>query len=209
MNILNKYFDKIYLIAMEGSPRIERMRERLNGAEYEIFYGINGGLIDKTPYIEMGSKQTRGQLGCTLSHLEIYKKIVSEGTKKTLIIEDDCVFYDDVNQLGDYMKELPEDWGLFYLGWDGTDLPNNYSSKICEISKDFFRFIHCTHSIALSNEFAKEILEINKNVHYTADGVLSQLIIQKGLKKYAAVPKLTTQDGIDSITVEVDKQYGF
>ncbi len=208
MKILNEFFDKIFLIAMEGSSRLDRMKERLGDAEYEIFWGVNGGLIDKTPYIEMGSKQTRGQLGCTLSHIKIYEKIVEENLGKVLIIEDDCEFYEIISQLREYIKQLPENWGFFYLGWDGSTLPANFSDKICEISQSYFTNVHCTHSIALTPEFAKRLLEINKNLSYTADGCISAVVREYGLKTYAAVPKLTTQDGIDSVTVEVDKKYG-
>jgi GR25 family glycosyltransferase involved in LPS biosynthesis len=84
-HILNKTFEKIFVITLEDSFRIPRMNERLEGIDFEYFYGVNGATLDKTPYIEMGSKQTRGQLGCTLSHFNLYHKILEEGYENVLI----------------------------------------------------------------------------------------------------------------------------
>lgn len=42
MKILNKLFDKIYLITMKGSSRTEGALEKLKDVDFEIFWGING-----------------------------------------------------------------------------------------------------------------------------------------------------------------------
>ncbi len=210
MHILNKHFDKIFVITLEGSPRMKKMTERLNGIDYEFFYGVDGRTLDKTPYIEMGSKQTRGQLGCTLSHYKIYEKMVSENIDKVLILEDDCLFNENLNNLDTYMEQLPEDWGLFYVGWDNkVTLPKNFSDNLCELSDKFIVAIEGTQSIAIRPNYAKILLDLNKNIHYTADGLLTESIKQRGLKAYVSVPKISKQDGIDSITCEIDKEYGF
>lgn len=209
MNILNEFFDKIYVITMKDSFRIQRMEERLEGLDYEFFIGVDGATLDKTPYIEMGSTQTRGQLGCTLSHYKLYEKIVNEDHERVLILEDECMITDSVVNISDYMGQLPEDWGLLYLGWDGVGLPANYSTNLCEISIGFLKSLHCTHSIAIRPWFAKRLLELNKSAHYTADGLLTEAVKQYDLKTYAAIPKITHPDGLESITVNIDKEYGF
>lgn len=210
MHILNKHFDKIYVLTMENSFRIERMKERLQGIDYEFFYGVNGATLDKTPYIEKGSKQTRGQLGCTISHINIYNKIVNEGLyDKVLILEDDGVLTDNINNLDSYMNQLPENWGLFYLGFDGINLPANYSQNLIEISNNHFYNLHCTHAIAVRPWFCKKAIETNINFHFTADGNLSQCVKQHDLKVYAANPKIINPDNMESITCNIDKEYGF
>lgn len=209
MHILNKHFDKIFVITLEGSSRMEKMINRLKGIEYEFFYGVNGATLDKTPYIEMGSKQTRGQLGCTLSHYKIYEKMVSENIDKVLILEDDCLFNDNLNNLDTYMEQLPEDWGLFYVGWDNNiSLPKNFTENLCELSNKFIIAIEGTQSIAVRPHYAKRLLELNKQSHYTADGLLTESIKQYGLKAYVSVPKISKQDGLGSITCDIDRIYG-
>lgn len=211
MHILNKHFDKIYVLTMENSFRIERMKERLQGIDYEFFYGVNGATLDKTPYIEKGSKQTRGQLGCTISHINIYNKIFNEKLyNNILILEDDMVFSDNLNKLDDYMNQLPQDWGLFYLGWDGgAGAYPNYSANLCEISNNSLYTMHCTHAIAIRPWFAQKAIETNINFHFTADGNLTETVKQHNLKAYAALPKLINPDNMESITCNIDKEYGF
>jgi glycosyl transferase family 25 len=211
MHILNKCFDKIYVITIEGSFRIERMKERLNGIDYEFFYGVNGATLDKTPYIQMGSKQTRGQLGCTLSHYNLYKKIVNENLyDKVLILEDDSIFTDNLNELEKYMKQLPQDWGMFYLGWDGGgNIKPNFSPNLCEISNNNLFVLHCTHAISIRPWFAQKMLELNKNALYTADGSFTEIVKQFGVKTYAAIPKIINPDNMESITCNIDRDYGF
>lgn len=211
MHILNKHFDKIYVLTMENSFRIERMKERLQGVDYEFFYGVNGATLDKTPYIEKGSKQTRGQLGCTLSHLLLYEKIVKEKLyDKCLILEDDSIFTDNINNLENCINQLPQDWGLFYLGFDGAaGLQPNYSANLAEVSLSNMYTLHCTHAIAIRPWFAQKAIETNINFHYTADGNLTETVKQHNLKAYAALPKLINPDHMKSITCNIDKEYGF
>jgi glycosyl transferase family 25 len=40
---------------------------------------------------------TKGEIGCALSHLKIYRKIVDEGIDIALILEDDAVFSNNIN----------------------------------------------------------------------------------------------------------------
>lgn len=209
MHILNKHFDKIYILTMENSFRIERMKERLQGIDYEFFYGVNGATLDKTPYIEAGSKQTRGQLGCTISHVNIYKDILDKGYDKVLILEDDALI-GDLDNLENCINQLPQDWGLFYLGFDGAaGLQPNYSSNLAEVSNNNLYTLHCTHAIAIRPWFAQKAIETNKNFHYTADGNLTETVKQHNVKAYAALPKLINPDNMESITCNIDKEYGF
>jgi len=210
MKILNKYFDKVYVITMENSFRIPRMEERLEGVDYEFFYGVDGATLDKTPYMSKGSKQTRGQLGCTISHLNLYKKIVSENNEKVLILEDDCLFNGRLTNLGEYMSQLPIDWGLFYLGWDNKQhIKPNYGDNLYEITKNNILSIEGTQSFAIKPFFAKLLLEQNSNFKYTADGNITAIVRDSDSKTYVATPKMGQQDGLGSITCDIDRKYGF
>ena len=39
--------------------------------------------------------------------------------KKCLILEDDCIFTENVNDFDNIIKDIPEDWELLYLGHCG------------------------------------------------------------------------------------------
>jgi glycosyl transferase family 25 len=207
-NILNEFFDKIYVISLSTSPRRERIKTRLEGLNYEFFDGVNAELIDKKDYIELGSKLTRGQLGCTVSHVKLYEKIAKEDYEKILILEDDCVFLNNLETLNDSLSQLPEDWQVVYLGWGPHNVVSNYSTNLSQISNSYLVYIHGTHCFGITKNFAKLCADENSNYHFTADGLLTHMIVKYDTKMYATIPKVSVPEDIDSITVEMDKQFG-
>ena len=61
------------------------------------------------------SKKTKGALGAGLSHIRLIERC-SQDTKSYIIFEDDIEldksFY---NNLNNFLKNLPDDWDIFYL----------------------------------------------------------------------------------------------
>jgi hypothetical protein len=206
MKILNEIFDKILVITIPSfTDRIENMKQRLEGVNYEFFYGAYGRDIDVEHYRSKGSRLTRGQLGCALSHYQIYQKMVDENLDNVLILEDDCGFNENVLNLESYYKQLPEDYSVFYLGYD-CPFTGPYSSNL-NVSTGS---VGWTHSMNVRKHCAEKILEINSDLLWTADGAFAQLHNTDGTQYHLAVPQITYQDndGTTSTLVEVDKQYG-
>ncbi len=206
MKILNEIFDKILVITIPSfSDRIENMKKRLDGVEYEFFYGAYGRDIDVEYYRSRGSRLTRGQLGCALSHYKIYQKMVDDDLDNVLILEDDCVFSQNIVELEQYYSQLPENYSVFYLGYD-CPFTSPYSSYL-NVSNGS---VGWTHSMNVKKHCAEKILEINKDLNWTADGAFAQLYNTQGVQYHLANPQLTYQDndGTTSTLVEVDKKYG-
>lgn len=208
LSILNKTFDKIFLITLTKLPRFNRIKERLNGLDYEVFEGLDGEIINKNDYTSLGSKLTRGQLGCTVSHVKLYEKISNEPYEKILILEDDCVFLDNIENFANSYQQLPENWNIIYLGWEAANLIPNYSSNLCELSNSFPAFVHCTHCFGITKDFAKLCYKENLNYNFTADGLLTHMMIKNNFKMYGIIPKVAIPENIDSITVEMDQKFG-
>jgi glycosyl transferase, family 25 len=134
---LNETFDHIYIISLKRSTeRHPVLKERLNGLNYEIFWGVDGQKLDINRLIEEGiydSEKARSKkkelklpprdlsmsiLGCAMSHLGVYKDAIQNGYSKVLIMEDDItVDHDKDYYLRQALKELPSDWELLYLGY--------------------------------------------------------------------------------------------
>ena len=78
-----------------------------------------------------------GEIGCALSHIALWRKLVASDHTYALILEDDCSF---VNVKGGRdrfavafaraWKVLPSDWGIFYLGF--SDRGERRYIKQCE-----------------------------------------------------------------------------
>jgi len=60
---------------------------------------------------------TPGMIGCFMSHLNIWKKVVEEGHEAVVVLEDDVVLYPNFSsKLQTLLKELPDDWDVCLLG---------------------------------------------------------------------------------------------
>lgn len=71
-----------------------------------------------------GPKQmTPGEAGCALSHVSLWRKLLASDHPHMLILEDDCQFatYQGRDRFArsfiKVWKDLPSDWGMFYLGF--------------------------------------------------------------------------------------------
>ncbi|MHA2055825.1 MAG: glycosyltransferase family 25 protein [Candidatus Hodarchaeales archaeon] len=210
MDKLNKVFDRIFVLTIPSfTDRIENMKQRLEGVDYEFFYGTYGGDLDVTPYREAGSRLTRGQLSCALSHYNIYKKIVEEDIQNALILEDDCIFTENINRIDEYAKQLPDEYSVFYLGFQEGSAGSGYSSNLNILTG---RGVGHTHAMNVKKSCAELMLEFNKNLVWTADGAFNELAKVHDVKYLLANPIIINQDnggGDDSTLVIVDKIYGF
>ncbi|WP_148245153.1 glycosyltransferase family 25 protein [Enterobacter asburiae] len=94
---------RIFVISLKRSyERRKSIEERLTslGLEYEIFTAIDGRLLSDSELI-LFTKKTNyaiepGEIGCSLSHVSIYAKMVAENTSSALILEDDAILFDDL-----------------------------------------------------------------------------------------------------------------
>ena len=96
-----------------------------------IFYGFDAKNEFVNPYPLIQCRKL-GEIGCFISHLQIYEKIMNEGHKWTLILEDDAIFCSDFNnKLATVMSEIstvprPQ---ILYIG--GRFEPNFVMKSIC------------------------------------------------------------------------------
>jgi len=94
----------IFVINLESSKeRKIFMLEQLKGVQFELMKAIDGNFIqlDQLKYkVEIGKFidsnnelrfLSRNEIGCALSHIEIYHKIVNNKIPYTLILEDDVI----------------------------------------------------------------------------------------------------------------------
>lgn len=229
LRILNKIFDKIFVITIDhefeeekfikvdnlqptGKNRTKRLIDRLEGLEYELYYGVNGATygFDSVERNNNGflvvkpQGLTLGQMGCAMSHINLYEKISNGPWERVLILENDCVFLQELENLEEYFNQLPSTWGLVYLGWTAPIGDGNISKNIYELRRDNFVYVHCSHCIGLTKEFAKKLYDFNKNCNYTADGAYSEIIKQNNEYCYLITPKVSIQENLDCSLYEVD-----
>ena len=193
---LNEHFEKIFCVNLE--KRIDR-REKAElqfkklGISVDFFPAIDGSKIQNIP-----SSLNSGEVGCLLSHLEIYKKAIREGIGRYLVIEDDCEFDSNIHEKFErYYKEVPKDWDLLYFG-------GNHNGKEIRLVSEHVHRLHqtyTTHCYGVNTGFSQVLekeIKIEKNNIKQIDVELSD--IQSKYKCYGFIPHLAWQyDGYSDI----------
>jgi len=129
-------FSQIYLINLKRrSDRFERMMYNLEqlGIHVKVVEAVDGRQLDDN-YIEShGIKMmpdfsepyhnrplTYGEIGCFMSHFNIWQDMIENNYEKVLIFEDDIrfrsYFLDKLQYLMDELETTAPDWDLVFLG---------------------------------------------------------------------------------------------
>ncbi|MCJ8746058.1 hypothetical protein PDJAM_G00137530 [Pangasius djambal] len=129
-------FDEVFMINLQRrSDRRDRMLRalRVQGIDCKIVAAVDGKAMNVSEIHSMGIHMlpgysdpyhgrplTKGELGCFLSHYNIWKEIAERGLKTSLVIEDDLrfeIFFK--RRLKNLMSEVEReglDWDLIYIG---------------------------------------------------------------------------------------------
>ena len=114
----SKLFETIIFKAYDGHHHNNNSLE-YNKFKQDFLYTINNNKL-KTSFYKYNSfsEFKPGELGCFLSHLMIWKKIIDENINMCIIMEDDCIFnenyFEKLESIINY--EIPDDFNIIYLG---------------------------------------------------------------------------------------------
>ncbi|KAG7211162.1 hypothetical protein KM043_010486 [Ampulex compressa] len=127
---------KIYMINLLRRPerrnRMHRLLQELR-IHVETVDAVDGRMLNDSLLNEWGIKimleyadpyrgrtMTTGEIGCFLSHYIVWDKVIKEGQKRVMILEDDVHFEPFFRQKVRYilgeLESLQIDWDLVYLG---------------------------------------------------------------------------------------------
>jgi len=118
---INEYFDKVICINLaKRYDRWEEMQEQFNKHKIKVsrFNAIDGNPMGwKSENFAGKETSFNGAMGCIASHVNVYSLAKQNGWKNVLIIEDDCDFIDNLNEMfEESIKTLPNKWDLLYFG---------------------------------------------------------------------------------------------
>ena len=190
--------DKVYIITTDFSEENEKdIISRLenlglpDGTPYEIFYGVNGKHLSDVdikvfPNWEIDSGNefwsrpiTRGEIGCTMSHMEVWRNAYINDYENVLILEDDFFTYEPIDW-NSIDKVNFTAWDMIYLG----RIPQTQYEGIGDVPiKGFSNFVYSgysyqTHAYLINRKglgkihFQRDVLENNI---IPADELLSAL----------------------------------
>jgi glycosyl transferase, family 25 len=165
---------------------------------------------------ELLARNKLGSLGCSLSHMYIYKEIMEKNIPYTIILEEDAVIQDNfIKELNKSLKFLPKDWDILFLGFSceykhderchKNDNHNKYNGNIYNIS-----YVYGTYGYLINKNGVEKIYKNIFPLWWHLDTMLSYLIQLGKLKAYALVPNIIFHPGkfgVDSMNYKVDTPY--
>jgi len=235
---LNSFFDKIYVVSLKRSvDRHPKIKKNLEGLNYEIFWGVDGSKLDlkeleeKKIYVPeiairdnfSGKALQPGEIGCSLSHINIYKEILKNGYRCTLILEDDIFLSKESGyNIQNALKELPENWEFLYLGYLENNDEMSLSVKLRihiaypllhlfglkkysaeRLRRKFYRpysenleragFHAGTHAYGVSLNGAKKILSEQKPITMAPDNIVGKMCMDGNLNAFRLKERLFFQ----------------
>jgi len=175
---------KIFVISLAGAvvrrESIERQL-RLLQLDYEIVPGVLGrGLspqereehCDDVRFRRLyGGSITAGHLGCSLSHIAVYRRMVEGSINHALVLEDDAWLNPNLPQLLQAIgcAFSPDDEDVILLSWAIAT-----SRKFCKRVWSSYDVVGvrnalCTHGYVLSRAAAERLLAVLYPVRHNAD----------------------------------------
>ncbi len=173
------------------------------GLKYSFIHAVDGSQLDdkeinqivdhKLSLKKLKKKLVREEIGCLLSHLSIYKKIINENIEISLILEDDVNFNHSLIDFFQCYNKLPLKYDLLLLGHHKPLSRNkpgdiNFWSKKIKIDKfvisrpaevcygTYGYLITYEGAIKLKNRIKKFYLPVD---HYTGSDKFSNLYIMQ------------------------------
>lgn len=174
------------------------------GLDVRIFNAVEGnklnlseleekGIYNKKAAHEAFSRQlSMPEIGCSLSHIGVYQKIVDENIDKALILEDDIIFIENIEQhFQPLLRDIPNDWDIIQIYYKCKD----YHKITNSIVK--FRSKECMPTGAAGYFIKRSAADIIlKNVYpirYPADSLIARTP-RWGTVIYGSLPALLSQN---------------
>lgn len=177
-----EYFPTFVINLDDEFLRRESISQQLDkiNAQYNIFSAVNGNAMTNDElndvYSESGAilRQSRpltpSEIGCALSHIRVYEKIIENKIDAALIIEDDAILEDDfprvLREIGKIIKPAEREVFLLskceHLGEIKLILPCGY--KVCEMKVGYY-----TSSYIITYAGAKALVNTLFPIHDVAD----------------------------------------
>ncbi|WP_426577120.1 glycosyltransferase family 25 protein [Xenorhabdus stockiae] len=201
---------KIFVINLKSNSErrltIQQQADALNlDIEFiDAVYGIqlSDDEISQLVYDYPECRLTKGEIGCALSHLFIYKKIISENISCALVLEDDAVLSNNIKRVISDIKRV-----------DNIRKPNVYllskvekyieNKKIKSSSFNIHKAYEAsgTHGYLVNKTAAKKLLNELKPIKYEAD-MWGIFIFRNFINVYCVVPHIidtSDQNKFDSL----------
>jgi len=195
-------FDAAYCISLDKrQDRKDRFLEEVKKYDlgnFKFYQAIDGQLLDLK---EISNKKTfnpkipLGNIGLILTTLKLIDDAIKNKFSTILLMEDDCIFTDEILNIQSYIDLVPNDWDILYFG--GNHYSNaemfKINDKVLKIS-----MTHMAHCISIKSHMFEIIKNELEKFRTENDNVYMEL--QKKYNVYCIYPSVAKQiDGHSDI----------
>jgi glycosyl transferase family 25 len=183
-------FDKVFCINLpHRTDRRESFISEVNKYDlgnFEFFDAYYGQKLPNPHNI------LPGNVGLIKTNIEILKKAIDDNLNNIVIIEDDCVFTDEILNIDSYFEKLPEKWDMLYFGgnhnyhWHGVPNPIIVNEKVLKLVHSF-----TTHFIIINKNMFSVLIEKLSSYSHPIDVIYAE--IQKNYDVYSFYPSIAKQ----------------
>jgi glycosyl transferase family 25 len=154
---------------------LERRKDRKDSMQYqfskqkidvEFVNAVDGKLLEPSDELKQIFRDNdfyyrRGVIGCAMSHINLWKRIVEESTSEDVV----CIFEDDVTLCSKYkknlrnvVKKIPDDTDVLFLSYHTNRRTEQTKQQIIKLNH--LNYIGGTHNYIITTKGAKKMLEI-------------------------------------------------
>lgn len=216
----------IFVISMPNHPRRDYMRKHL--ADFHIpfaFFDATDGralsdiqksaIYDNSRAIKTHWALSDGEIGCAVSHKNIYQKMVDENINDALILEDDVVVDNTLQSfIKNYKDIVPHTAELLFLGHRGFGFAT-IQNLFCRrgfvrwnthtIGRNY-KIIGGAYAYYITQAGAKKMLQaIGDTVWLPADGLTSDILVHRCVS-YMIHPPIVSPYGVSESTISPESE---
>lgn len=156
---LSKFFEKVYCVNLSRRPdRWASIQGQLSPANWpfvkpERVPAIDGKLVHPPGWWKQGG----GAWGCYRSHLRMIEFALNSGISSILLLEDDALLVPDFKtRVAEFLRNVPEDWDMLYLGGQHLHINQHPPKRINEWVYQPWN-VNRTHAFALQGRMLQVV----------------------------------------------------
>jgi GR25 family glycosyltransferase involved in LPS biosynthesis len=147
-------------------------------------------LLQKSNRRDHAQLGTFGAVGCYLSHILLWKKMISENWSSILIFEDDVELYNNFSsKIDNIFSNMPEDTDFLFLGTCKNLVPKPYNEMFNKVAGSFYGL----HGYVITNNAAKKLMKYLFPIEVQIDWMISFQNIYNKLNLYSVTPEICKQ----------------
>ena len=159
---------------------------------------------------------TIGAIGCSLSHIELWKQLVNSNEEMWLILEDDCYpkykMYSvhDLNTYINTVNTFDPNWDMIYMGWKKPNIGHkdtlmvkpttNSIGSIYKVNS----FIHAAHAYIINRKGAKKLLKNAFPIIHQVDSYISFMCMYRDFNAYKNRIQYMEQRNLTGTDIQTD-----